>query len=319
MFETEFSFDLDKQLLKKGLKLAAKQLAGYQAANEYIGAWVMQRSLGGHAIPLDAPILRCSSLGLLDGAGDDVDGARRSLEHLVPKAKGQHFTELVSCLAGKCCWKESRLARPVPVDGMRRCQKPAPRTKRTATAVARNGVKNVLASEGRTPLARRSDDIPGFRSGHQPIDVGRAADVVGVHHTDVIGAGRRQYRLDGELASVFYIVIARDDTALGVVKREQRKSMRAAAAAVVVVVVRCSRFTTPKAVSSQAMTMWDGYGRFAHRDDIAGDRRLLRQCGGRQRRRQPVQRLSAGGTGEVKGCRRFDERGACDPRSPKRS
>src|SRR5258707_9753892 len=36
VFETEISFDLAKQLLKKGLKLAAKQLAGNQAFNEYI-------------------------------------------------------------------------------------------------------------------------------------------------------------------------------------------------------------------------------------------------------------------------------------------
>jgi endonuclease III len=107
VFDTEFSFDLDKQLLKKGLKLAAKQLAGYQAANEYIGAWVMQRSLGGHAIPLDAPTLRCARrFGLVDGAPDDADGARTGLEHLVPKAKGQHFTELMSCLAGKYCYEE---------------------------------------------------------------------------------------------------------------------------------------------------------------------------------------------------------------------
>ena len=59
VFDTEFSFDLDKQLLKKGLKLAAKQLAGYQAANEYIGAWVMQRSLGRPRHPAgraDAPL-----------------------------------------------------------------------------------------------------------------------------------------------------------------------------------------------------------------------------------------------------------------------
>ncbi len=106
VFETEFSFDLDKQLLKKGLKLAAKQLASYQAANDYIGAWVMQRSLGGHAIPLDAPTLRCGQrLGLLDGSQDDAD-ARASLEHLVPKAKGALFTDLISCLADKYCWEE---------------------------------------------------------------------------------------------------------------------------------------------------------------------------------------------------------------------
>jgi endonuclease III len=107
VFDTEFCFDLDKQLLKKGLKLAAKQLAGYQAYNEYIGAWVMQRSLGGHAIPVDAPTLRCGRrLGLLEGAHEDIEAARASLEHLVPKAKGPQFTELMSCLADKYCWEE---------------------------------------------------------------------------------------------------------------------------------------------------------------------------------------------------------------------
>ena len=106
VFDTEFSFDLDKQLLKKGLKLAAKQLASYAASNDYIGAWVMQRSLGGHAIPLDAPTLRCGRrLGLLDGNQDDAD-ARASLEHLVPKARGAQFTDLISCLAGKYCREE---------------------------------------------------------------------------------------------------------------------------------------------------------------------------------------------------------------------
>src|SRR5262249_37563679 len=39
VFETTFSFDLEG-LHKKGLKQAAKQLARYQAASEYVGAWV---------------------------------------------------------------------------------------------------------------------------------------------------------------------------------------------------------------------------------------------------------------------------------------
>ena len=107
VFETEFSFDLDKQLLKKGLKLAAKQLAGYQAADDYITAWVMQRSLGGHAIPIDPPTLRCARrLGLVDDHHDDAEAARASLEHLVPKARGAQFTDVLSCLADKYCWEE---------------------------------------------------------------------------------------------------------------------------------------------------------------------------------------------------------------------
>src|SRR5439155_10868311 len=47
VFEADFSFDLEG-LRKKGLKEAAKQLATYQAANDYVVAWVVQQSLGGH-------------------------------------------------------------------------------------------------------------------------------------------------------------------------------------------------------------------------------------------------------------------------------
>ncbi len=107
VFETHFQFDL-QNLEKKGLKDAAKQLARYQATNDYLGAWVMQRSLGGHAIPLDAPTLRCARrLGLLDGSQDDCETARASLEHLVPKAKGSHFTDVLSDLAAETCWVDA--------------------------------------------------------------------------------------------------------------------------------------------------------------------------------------------------------------------
>jgi endonuclease-3 len=106
VFETTFSFDLDA-LQKKGLKQAAKQLARYQAANDYVSAWVVQRSLGGHAIPLDAPTLRCARrLGLVESADEGREAARASLEHLVPKAKGPQFTDLISTVAGEHCWEE---------------------------------------------------------------------------------------------------------------------------------------------------------------------------------------------------------------------
>jgi endonuclease III len=106
VFETTFSFDLDS-LQKKGLKQAAKQLARYQAANDYVSSWVVQRSLGGHAIPLDAPTLRCSRrLGLIESDDADREAARASLEHLVPKAKGPQFTDLISTLAGEHCWED---------------------------------------------------------------------------------------------------------------------------------------------------------------------------------------------------------------------
>ena len=142
VFETEFSFDLDKQLLKKGLKLAAKQLASYEAANDYVGAWVMQRSLGGHAIPLDAPTLRCvSRLGLVDEDHLEDADARASLEHLVPKARGAHFTDLVSCLADKYCREDEPLCSACPMA-------------RECAFAHENGVGQLAAANGRRPKPR---------------------------------------------------------------------------------------------------------------------------------------------------------------------
>ena len=105
VFEATYSFDLEG-LHKKGVKQAAKALSRYQAANDYIISWVVQQSLGGHAVPVDAPTLRCARrLGLLDTEIEDREALRTSLEHLVPKAKGSAFTDLVSVLGTEYCWE----------------------------------------------------------------------------------------------------------------------------------------------------------------------------------------------------------------------
>jgi endonuclease-3 len=106
VFETTFSFDLES-LHKKGLKQAAKQLSRYQAANDYAVSWVVQHSLGGHAIPLDAPsITVLRRLGLLDDAEGELEAMRTSLEHLIPKSRGALFTELVSAVAHDPSWED---------------------------------------------------------------------------------------------------------------------------------------------------------------------------------------------------------------------
>jgi endonuclease III len=116
VFEVHFAFDLDK-LQKEGLKQAAKKLSRYQAANDYVVSWVMQRSLGGHAIPVDPPTLRCARrLGLIENERDEAD-ARASLEHLIPKAKGALFTDGVSTIAGEYCWEEHPQCSSCPLSG----------------------------------------------------------------------------------------------------------------------------------------------------------------------------------------------------------
>jgi endonuclease-3 len=106
VFETTFSFDLEG-LCKKGVKLAAKQLSRYQSSNDYVVAWVIQQSLGGHAIPLDGPTLRVlRRLGLLENDQDNLEALRGCVEHLIPKARGPLFGELMSDLADEYCWED---------------------------------------------------------------------------------------------------------------------------------------------------------------------------------------------------------------------
>src|SRR5262245_16980422 len=117
VFETTFSFDLEG-LHKKGLKQAAKQLTRFGASSEYVGAWVVQRSLGGHAIPIDAPTLRCARrLGLVEGVVDDPEAARTTLEHVVPKAKGPAFTDAISEIAEEHCWEHEPNCPACPLHG----------------------------------------------------------------------------------------------------------------------------------------------------------------------------------------------------------
>jgi endonuclease III len=106
IFETTYSFDLEpllEVLQKKGLKQASKQLLRYQAANDYAVAWVMQHSLGGHAIPLDGTALRVlKRMGVIDDH-HDPELLRESIENQVPKAKATLFVDLISTLADLSC------------------------------------------------------------------------------------------------------------------------------------------------------------------------------------------------------------------------
>jgi endonuclease-3 len=103
VFETTYSFDLET-LQKKGVKQAAKQLARYQAANDYVVSSVVQTSLGGHAVPLDGAALRVlHRLTIIDRDTEDLEALRASLEHQVPKAKGLAFCDTLSAIAYDFC------------------------------------------------------------------------------------------------------------------------------------------------------------------------------------------------------------------------
>lgn len=108
-FERTYSFALD-ELEKKGVKQAAKQLARYKdhGVSDFVVAWVMQRSLEGHAIPLDEPTVRVlKRLAVIDEDDlDDLEATRATIEHAIPKANGPDFTDRMSRLANDICLPE---------------------------------------------------------------------------------------------------------------------------------------------------------------------------------------------------------------------
>jgi endonuclease-3 len=117
VFETTFSFDLEG-LHKKGLKQAAKALSRFQAANDYVVAWVVQQSLGGHAIPLDTASTRVlRRLGLIDEDHGDPEALRASVEHHVPKSRGTVFGDIISDLADEYCWPDDPRCSACPLAG----------------------------------------------------------------------------------------------------------------------------------------------------------------------------------------------------------
>ena len=95
----------DNDLKKLGLKQAAKQIARFKQVNDFAVAWVVQRSLGGHAIPLDGPTVRVlQRLGVVDEVDpDDLESLRGGIEHVIPKTRGPEFTELMSVHAKEIC------------------------------------------------------------------------------------------------------------------------------------------------------------------------------------------------------------------------
>ena len=105
VFEATYTFDLG-ELSKKGLKDTARKLRFYkEGVNDYAVAWVVQRTLGGHAIPLDEPTLRVlTRLGVVEDVDpDSLESVRGSIEHVVPKTRGAEFTDLLSIHAKELC------------------------------------------------------------------------------------------------------------------------------------------------------------------------------------------------------------------------
>ncbi|MBN9119409.1 MAG: hypothetical protein J0I06_09660 [Planctomycetes bacterium] len=107
----------DSELKKLNLKQAAKQIGRFKQVNDFAVAWVVQRSLGGHAIPLDGPTIRVlQRLGVVEEVDlDDLESVRGGIEHMIPKVRGPEFTELVSIHAKELCTEKDPLCPKCPL------------------------------------------------------------------------------------------------------------------------------------------------------------------------------------------------------------
>lgn len=117
VFESTYSYDLES-MHKKGVKQAVKSLGRYQAVNHFTNAWVVQQTLGGHAVPLDETGTRVvQRLGLIERDIVDREAMRTSLEHLVPKVKAPLFVELLSWIGQEYCRENEPRCQGCPLRG----------------------------------------------------------------------------------------------------------------------------------------------------------------------------------------------------------
>jgi len=98
VFETHYSYDLEA-IRKKNLGPAAEQLRKIDGATLFVASYVIQVSLGGHAIPIDTGAARL--LGILALASEkEVDTKVISgLERAIAKNKGVEFGSLLHQLS----------------------------------------------------------------------------------------------------------------------------------------------------------------------------------------------------------------------------
>lgn len=133
VFETTYSFDLES-MKRKPLKQAQRQLSKITGTNLFVVAATVQRSLGGHAMPIDEAMGAILARLRLVADGEELERVRTGMEHIVPKSKGQIFCLLVSELVADDQGRDQVLAGLLP-SGRRgargltgKVRRPAPRT-----------------------------------------------------------------------------------------------------------------------------------------------------------------------------------------------
>jgi endonuclease III len=98
VFEDNYSFDLE-ELRKKNLGPAVESLKKIDGVTTFSSAYVVQASLGGHAIPLDSGAFAIMRILDLASEEDVANGVIPGLERAIPKSAGIEFGSLLHQLS----------------------------------------------------------------------------------------------------------------------------------------------------------------------------------------------------------------------------
>lgn len=94
VFEASYSFDLE-DLRKKNLGPAIERLQAIAGTTPFTVAYVVQSTLGGHSIPIDAGTAAAMKVMDLLSDKDAEQGVVPGLERAIPKTKGVEFGSLL--------------------------------------------------------------------------------------------------------------------------------------------------------------------------------------------------------------------------------
>lgn len=154
-------------LKSESIRDARARVAALPGCDDFVAAWVVLRSLGGHAIPVDDATMRIlNDEGLVDGRAT-IDEVRAFLERNIMAADALVFTTLmrrhVAARAPRA-GETARRTQRAPGDKRRKAAADAPASGMTAPAAgerprrksARDGKRRPVRSASRTAAGTRS-------------------------------------------------------------------------------------------------------------------------------------------------------------------
>lgn len=100
VFESQYSYDLE-HLRKQKLGQSAQLLQKYEGTTPFVVNFVLQHSLGGHAIPVDRGTLECLYIVGVISEQEKKDWATPGLERAIPKNRGFEFASLLHQLGAE--------------------------------------------------------------------------------------------------------------------------------------------------------------------------------------------------------------------------